>query len=296
MRSLILLAAGALTGIGLAFYGLVSDEAARRDALGDGVAAKVNHRLISTEAYQTFVDRLAGDKRNDMTADDRAHVLERLIEEELLIQRGVEIGLVESERAVRAAIVQAMISAIIADTRTLDVSDADLQKFYNENGRYFVGAAQLHIRTILIRKGDDAPAARARAEQARAALLDGETVAAVETTFGDAQIVRPPDGLLPAAKLRDYVGPSILKAALGLDAGDVSDIIDTPTAYYLFRVIDVERSAIPPLAEVRDQVVDEYRKRQGDEALRTYLEWLKSRADLIRQVDFEVDIEVDSPE
>jgi len=286
MRSLILLAAGALMGIGLAFYGLVSDETARRDALGSDVAAKVNHRLITTDAYDTFVARLAGDKRNDMTADDRAHVLERLIEEELLIQRGVEIGLVESERAVRAAIVQSMINAIIADTRAMDVSDADLASFYAENNRYFVGAAQIHMRTVLIRKGADEVTARARADAARAALLDGQSVAQVEAEFGDGQIVRPPDGLVPAAKLRDYVGPTVLAAALGLDAGDVSEIIETPTAFHLFRVMNVERSAVPPLDRVKPQVLDEYRKRKGDEALRDYLEWLKSRADLIRRVDF----------
>ncbi len=287
MRSLYLLGAGALMGIGLAFYGLVSDEMARRDALGDQVAAKVNDRLISQEAYQTHVGRLAADKRNAMTADDRAHVLERLIEEELLIQRGVEIGLVERERSVRAAIVQAMISAIIADTLTMDVPETDLAAFYKENGRYFVGAAQLHIRSLLIRKGPDPAAALTRAEQAHAALLDGVPVDQVRAQFGDAQIVRAPDGLLPAAKLRDYVGPTVLEAALALDQGDVSSIVETPTAYHLFRVIDVRRAAIPPLDDVRDQVVAEFRKRAGDDALRDYLEWLKSRADLVRRVDFD---------
>lgn len=286
MRSLYLLGAGALMGIGLAFYGLVSDEVARRDALGASVAAKVNDRLISREAYRTHLDRLAADKRNAMTADDRAHVLERIIEEELLIQRGVEIGLVSRERAVRAAIVQAMVNAIIADTLTMDVPESDLIDFYDKNGRYFVGAAQIHIRSLLIRKGDDASVSYKRAAAAHQALLDGASVADVRTQYGDAQIVRAPDSLLPAAKLRDYVGPTVLSAALLLDAGDVSDIVETPTAYHLFRVIGMERAAIPPLDQVREQVVAEFRKRAGDQALRDYLEWLKTRADLIRLVDF----------
>ncbi len=286
MRSLYLLGAGALMGIGLAFYGLVSDETARRDAWGDGVAAKINDSQISREAYETHIGRLAADKRNPLTDDDRAHVLERLIEEELLIQRGVEIGLVERERSVRAAIVQSMINAIIADTLTMDVPEKDLAAFYKDNGRYFVGAAQLHIRALMIRKGQDVEVARARAEKAQTALMAGAPVAQVRETYGDAQIVRAPDGLLPAAKLRDYVGPTVLEAALGLDRGDVSDIVETPTAFHLFRVIDVQRAAIPPLDEVREQVLSEYRKRAGDKALRDYLEWLKSRADLVRLVEF----------
>ncbi|MEN8722606.1 MAG: peptidylprolyl isomerase [Alphaproteobacteria bacterium] len=287
MRSLYLLGAGALMGIGLAFYGLVSDETARRDALGDRVAAKINDSQISHDAYETHIGRLAADKRNELTDDDRAHVLERLIEEELLIQRGVEIGLVERERAVRAAIVQSMINAIIADTLTMDVPEGELADFYEDNGRYFVGAAQLHIRALLIRKGDDPQAAFARAEQAHARLRDGAPVSEVRAQFGDAQIVRAPDGLLPAAKLRDYVGPTVLAAALRLNTGDVSDIVETPTAYHIFRVINARRAAIPPLDQVREQVLSEYRKRAGDKALRDYLEWLKSRADLVRLVDFD---------
>ncbi|MGB0921314.1 MAG: peptidylprolyl isomerase [Alphaproteobacteria bacterium] len=286
-RASLLLWLGTLLGLGLAAYAIVQDRGEARAAMGDSVAAKVNHALISREVYESQIGRLASDKKNPMTADDRAHVLERMIEEELLIQRGVEIGLVDRNRPVRAALVQAMINAVIADTRAMEISDSALQDFYDENAAYFVRSAHLHVAVVNIkpRDGEDAAARLRRAEAAKTALEQNVPTAQVVVAHGDPVVLQVPATLLPAAKLREYVGPSLLKTALQMQAGEVSALLPRGDGFAVMRLVDVQKDAPPPLAEIRDTVAGEYRKRKGDEALRDYLEWLKLRADVMRVVD-----------
>ena len=270
-----LLLAGTLLGVALAAFAIIEAGDEREAALGDSVIAEVNGTLIAREVYDTQVERLASDKKNPMTNDDRAHVLERMIEEELLIQRGVEVGLVMRNRPVRAALVQAMINAIIADTRAMEIPDSDLQDFYQENAAYFVRSAHLHVAVLRF-------ASLERAEAARAALYAGTAYEEVERQYAEPTVLEVPATLLPAAKLREYIGPSLLKTALKLKVGELSAVQQTGNRFALLLLVEAEKDAPPPLLEIKETVEAEFRKRAGDEALRDYLEWLKTRADIVR--------------
>ena len=72
------------------------------------------------------------DKDNEITEAERAWVLNRLIDEELLVQHGLEIGLVDSERAVREAISKAMTKMIVEKSIHRQPSEADLRTFYED--------------------------------------------------------------------------------------------------------------------------------------------------------------------
>lgn len=283
-RAHILLWFGAVLGIGLATFAIVESREAAKQALGHETIAKVNHTFISREVYDTQIDRLASDKRSPMTDADKVHVLERMIEEELLIQRGVEIGLVERNRPVRAALVQAMIDAIIADSRSMDVSESALETFYQENSSYFIRSAHLQVGMVRFnpRQGETLEQRLERANQARLALGNGQSVAQVERALGDPAVLRVPAALLPAAKLREYIGPSLLKLALEMKVGEVSEPVSIAGGHAILILQNVQADTPPPLAEIRDTVEAEYRKRAGDEALREYLDWLKTRADVVR--------------
>ena len=52
---------------------------------------------ISKEKYYSQLEGLARDKRNAITRKDKDYVLERMIEEELLIIRAKELGLLENK-------------------------------------------------------------------------------------------------------------------------------------------------------------------------------------------------------
>lgn len=272
-RGVLLLAAGAAVGIGLAGASVLAPVAG--DGLATAEIARVNDAAVSREEFERSVQRLAADKRNPLSDEDRAHVLRRIIEEELLIQRGVEMGLVASDRTVRKSIAAAMIQSILAEVDG-DVPDEDaLQRFFDENRGYFSTPARIRARRIVF--GEDG---QARAAEAAQALRAGEGFAAVGQRLGDEPVLPLPDALLPIHKLREYLGPTVANVLLTLEPGVPSAPVVTQNGVQILLVEEVEEAAPPRLEDFRRQVEAEYRRREGDRALREYLDWLWDDAEV----------------
>ena len=146
-RGPILLAVGAIVGVLMAAIGAIAPNGRNVGALPEDAIARVNDKTIGTEEFARAMTLLAGDKRYPVTDEDRGHVLDRLIDEELLVQDGIETGLVDSDRTVRKAISTAMIASIIAESASNQPSEDDLRAFYQENRPNFARIARQHYPT-----------------------------------------------------------------------------------------------------------------------------------------------------
>lgn len=140
-RALVLLATGAVLGITLGAWSAFSGKRFAKSIPPDDAIAVVNGKAITTGEYASAVALLAGDKRTALTDEDRLYVLNRLIEEELLIQRGIEIGLVDSDRTVRKSIAQAMLASAVTDSASTQPSQDELRAFYRQNLSLFASSS-----------------------------------------------------------------------------------------------------------------------------------------------------------
>lgn len=280
-RPLVLLALGAIAGAAVAAAGLLS-ASARNGALPSGVVALVNREPIRADDYLRTMQALANDKRDALTNDDRRRVLDRLIEEELLVQRGLALGLARQDRRVRSDLTSTVIDAVVADASERQPDDDELSAFYAANRDFFAGPGRVRVRQVFVRVTTPTdPAAEARAAQAARRLRAGEPFDTVAGELGDAPLMPLPDAVLPPAKLRDYLGPTALRAALDLEVGEVSDPVRSGTGYHVLQVVEKQPDAQPPLADIRPQVVAEFRRRAGERALRAYLDELRASADVV---------------
>ncbi len=272
---------GALAGVALAAWGLLSTDPAVA-GLPDDAVARVNGTLLPREDHARLVAGLESDLRQEITPALRRRVLDRMIDEELLVQRGVELGLVESDRRVRGDITSAMIRSIVVEAEDREPTDEELEAFHAEEKGFFAQPGRLRVRQVFIRVrgGDDEAEAIARAEAARAALLDGEAIAEVRARMGDSEVSPVPDALLPPAKLREYVGPTALRAVAELEVGQVGAPVRSGTGVHVFQLVDAEEARTPSFGEIRDQVRGEWVRRAGDRALREYLDDLRDRAEV----------------
>ena len=278
-RPLAWLAAGAAAGVALAGWGLLGSDA-RSAALPDGAVASVNGTLLYAEDYQRLVEGVESDTREPAGPELRRRVLDRMIEEELLVQRGVELGLVESDRRVRADITQAMIQSIVVESEDEQPEPEELRRFYEEEAGFFtqpgrVRAAQVFFR---VRTPGDEAALLARATEAQRRLLAGEPVERVRSELGDEEVSPIPDTLLPPAKLREYVGPTALRAVMELAPGATSAPVRSGMGMHVFQVIEREQARVPPFEEIAAHVEAEWVRRAGDRALRAYLDDLRAEA------------------
>ena len=136
-RAVWLLLAGALAGIGLAAASIVRSGRSERALPPDGVAI-VNGEVITQEAFAEFVGAVANERKSvELDAATRKRLLDRMIDEELLLQRGIELGLPRYERNARRAIVAAVVSAVTAEAEGSEPSQDELRAFYRDAGERF---------------------------------------------------------------------------------------------------------------------------------------------------------------
>jgi len=276
-----LLVAGAGLGIALAAVGLVRGARLPGAGLAPGEVARVNGVPVRAETLEQLAAGLALDRGAAPRDADRARVLERLIEEELLVQRALEVGLAESDPGVRKALVTALVDAVVAEAESEDPDEAALRRFFEERRGYFGAGARLRVERLEFRARDGAsPPPAERAAEALRLLASGAPLAAVRE-HADPPALPLPDLLLPPASLREFVGPEALDAALAAEPGRWIGPFPHGAGAQLVRVVERREAEAPGFDAVRPRVVAEWRRRAADRALREYLDWLRGEADVV---------------
>ena len=102
----------------------------------------------------------------------------------------------------------------------------------------------------------------------------------VSEARADRDILSLPSSLLPVAKLRGYLGPSLTEGALSLPEGGFSPPQQEQAGYTILQLIAHQPGVPPRLTAIREQVAREFQRRAGDQALRDYLSLLKRGADI----------------
>jgi parvulin-like peptidyl-prolyl isomerase len=277
-RPVALLALGALAGLVAAAAGLVRP-GGDATALPDDAIAAVNGTALRRADYERAVEALASDRRGALDDADRRHVLDRLVDEELLVQRAFELGFARHDRRVRADLVAAVIESVTSEAEGRTPDAAELRAFFAANRDYFARPGRQHVEHVFVRAdGESDPAALARAREAAARLRDGARAADVQQSLGEAPVAALPATPLPAGKLREYLGPAAVDALAALAPGEVAEPVRAGGGYHVLRLAAREPASVPELAAVASEVEVELRRRAGDEALRRYLEELRARA------------------
>jgi len=222
-----------------------------------------------------------GDLRNPIDEAMRRRVLDRMIDEELLVQRALDLGLAVIARSVRGELTSGLIDSIVSDVDAEEPSEREVARHYDENIDFFTRPGRLRAQALFFSaRGEDADPrgpARSRAEEALVRLRAGEPANDIERMLGDRQISSLPDTLLPASKVRDYLGPTILEKLLGLETRSWSEPISSGSGLYLATPLEREAAIVPPLDEIESLVRQDLKRRRGDDALRDYLATLRTQ-------------------
>ena len=277
-----LLALGAAAGLAIAAASL-GRGSGRPGALPADAVASVNGVAIRRDDYLRALGAVASDRRAPIDDAVRRRVLDRLIEEELLLQRGMSLGLMRHDRTLRAELVTATIGLLASSTA--EPSADELRAFYDTHQEYFTEPGRVRVRQILVRtEGRPEAVARQRADDAARRLRAGEAFDAVRTALGDDDVTPVPDTLLPAAKLRDYVGETAMMGALAREVGETTDPLRSSMGFHVLQVVERTPPWVPPFDDIVDSVRAERRRRADDTTLRAALDELR-RAAQIRTTD-----------
>ncbi len=277
------LAAGALAGLVAATGSLLADSTRGDAGLPDGTIARINGAPLRTADYERALAALASDRRNPVGDAERRFVLERLVDEELLVQRALELGLAQRDRTVRSQLLAVMLASVTEAAVLREPGEDELRAFHAEHAEWFQQPTRLHVRQLWVR-GEPArreDEARRQAADAAARLRAGEPFATVAAALGDAPIAALPDAPLPPAKLVEYAGPSALANLAESADGAITDPLPLGGGFQVLQLVAHSPSRARRFDEVADEVRAEVRRRAGEEALRQYLAELRERAEIV---------------
>lgn len=260
------LIAGALAGLLAAGFGILR-QADSGNELPANAVARVNGQIISRNNYDRALARL---RTNSTSVDKSAWVLQRLVEDELLVQRGLELGMAQSDSAVRNAIIDSLIASVTAEADAASPGDEELQQYLSDNADRFSYTASLSVAAW--QTNDDAVA-----QSFVAKLRNGSNVT---TSDAIGPIPDLPPGLMPLELLRDYLGPGVAAAAADMPIGS-SAVFARRGRWLVVQVLEKKSAVVTDLGTIRNRVLLDYRRSLADQTLQDYLDDLRRRADLI---------------
>ena len=284
-RSLLLFAAGALTGLAIAAYGLFTAEGTVTNALPPEDIALVNGRHILRSDFLAQAEITTATKFDETTPAQRQQVLKDMIDEELLVQRGIEIDLAASDPDVRAAMVQGVNLQVTADVIAAQPSDAELRAYYEQHRDTYAGEGVMQMRDLFITPTDDLtpPQARAAIEAAAAEWKAGAPIEAVMQKYKlhDAGKLDAGENFDFAAKIK--LGPEVYAVAAPVKAGETSPIFvqgingDVHMVFMLKRQLPVQRD----FAAARDTVLQDYKREASRKVEQANIDYLKQKAEIV---------------
>ena len=266
-RALVLGCLGALLGLGMAGYGLFTAKGTVVRSIPAEDVALVNQRPILASDYAAQMQTVAGKKLTEASSAERQAVLDDMIREELMVQRGLELDEPSTDPDTRAALVAAVQAQVAVDATSQVPAETDLRAFYAQRAAHYARMGSMRVRDFVASSRDEAVngAQALRAGQPAPDLRETKAVTGEEIDF--------------AANI--HLGADLFAVASGLADGAVSDPVKAPDGWHVLvmmhRVAPRQRS----FEDARSQVYSDYkddliaRLRDGE------YRYLRSKADIL---------------
>ena len=215
------------------------------------------------EAFSNMVSRLPDDTKIDDMLDRMGLTMEEARKE---LSEGLTIN------------------KLIDDvTKSIEVAEDEIKKFYEENAKYFEQPEQVEASHILI-KLDPADAtnetaktaAKAKAEGLRAQILAGTNFADLAAAHSDCPSSAQ-GGSLGYFGRGQMVKP-FEEVAFSLATNEVSGVVETQFGYHVIKVTGKKAASKTPLDEVRDRIKEHLSGEQKGELFEKFVEELKGKA------------------
>ena len=162
------------------------------------------------------------------------------------------------------------------------ISDSDIQAYYNAHQAQYTVKDQVRVRHILIAvpAGADAKvadAAKAKAEDLLKQIRAGGNFAELASKNSDDPGSKTQGGELGFLD-RGRTVPEFDKAAFSLPVGQVSDLIKTQFGYHILQVEEKKVAHVKPLSEVRAEIVPVLEQQRASTAEQAFASQLVSAA------------------
>jgi hypothetical protein len=274
---------GALAGVAIAAATLVRSGAPDGAAVAipaDAVAL-VNGQAITRDQLARFTGAIARERgRVDLDPAEQRRILDRLVDEELLLQHGIALGLDRSEPSARRAIVSAVVDSLTTASMR-EPSRDELEAFHRERSQDFArpGPLQVEVALVPVPAIPEAEAKRRAGEIARRARA-GEAFAVLANELAPPLVPPLPPGSTTADALRDRVGGIVVQALARLAPGETSDPVRAMDGWWVARLVARDPDLAAPLDDVVEAVRQAWIQNDHDVRLQQEITTLRGSAEI----------------
>lgn len=294
------------------------------------IVARVNDRIITLSDYQKALQALPQEVQQDcqqqqppctadqtqaQLTDKRKNLLRDMIDQQLLIQRGKDMGIdVETDlvkrlddvrkqdgfanmedfqKAVEQSgltwedyreqmgnelLTRKVIQQEVGDK--VDIGNDEVRKYYNEHKNEFVRPEEVDLSEIFLKTDGKTPeqiaAIKKQADDLYTRIQNGEDFSALAKRYSEGP-AKDEGGELGEYQ-RGQLAKPLEDAVFKLDKGGVSNVIQTQTGFILLKVNDHYDAGQQPLDKVETEITNHLYAQKMEPALRDYLEQLREES------------------
>jgi parvulin-like peptidyl-prolyl isomerase len=284
-RSMVLCAIGAVVGLAIAGVGLFSARGTATHNVPPEDIALVNQRPVLRSDFVTQLEGETGESFDQATRAEKLKVLDEMIREELLVQRGLELDFAETDQMTRNALAMAMDQQALAEATTSQPSEQQLREFFEKNPARYASDGILTVRHLVLPGGTGgAEQAMQKAREAVTALRANTPVEAVMAKFGLTEPRNDGDEFYFAAKI--HLGDAVYARALRMKEGEVSEPVQAADGIHIVRVIKDKVPVPLSFEHARLQVLTDLKNAQQERLMAATMKFLRERSKILVAPDY----------
>jgi peptidyl-prolyl cis-trans isomerase C len=251
-----------------------AQEGKKEQKVGQALA-EVNGTTISTADFRKEVENLPPYlKPMADTPEGKKELLETMVIREIMMQQAQKDGLEKSqavadklEELKKRVVVEAFLKKKVEEQA--NITDADLQKFYDQNKEKFKTGDQVKASHILVKTEKEAQDILAQLKKGGnfEELARKSSIDAAGTKGGDL-------GWFGKGSMI----PEFEKVAFGLKEGELSGVVKTKFGFHIIKLTGKRPAGVRPFAEVKEQIKAALLPEKQQEVFQKLKEELKKSA------------------
>lgn len=254
--------------------------------------AKVNDQYINEDQFLKYAITLGADFKAEEDEELIDLVLERMIEEELLVQRAIELKLHQQDIQVRKVLIEQIIEFIL-QLENVNPSDEQLKQYFINNIGKYSSDVELKIDSIFLKSKSEGSAMLGSEYDFELhqneldnvkSFIETYDFSAAKQKFNESGFFIIPNGLIKYKDCIQYLGPTICNNLKSLNPGTVTEPVFYNNGFYFLKLVEIKKSLTEAkdFSKFREQIIFDYQNYEDDQAFIKYIEFLKSRASITK--------------
>jgi len=245
-----------------------------------GLERMIDQALIMEEFQAEGLqipERLIDDHINEIVLErynnDRASLLEALAQEQITVE--------EWRQTIRERIIVRMMRSREVGERII-ISPLQIRETYEARQDRYLEPEKVRIRLIFTSHGGQPEQERERLARAREDILAGGSFATQAREISE-------DPSAPDGGNWGWIEPvlfrkELMNAVSGLNAGEVSEIVETPEGLYLLQIEERREASSKSFEEMRREIEVELRDQQAEQLYRDWIARLRNKYSVIYHI------------